>query len=54
MKTGCDFFFPFQMMFGADGYLYIFFGDGGGAGDPMASAQNKYVSAPNKYVSKTA
>ncbi|GFO15898.1 hhip-like protein 1 [Plakobranchus ocellatus] len=30
-----------QIMFGTDGYLYLFFGDGGGAGDPIKGAQNK-------------
>lgn len=29
-----------QMDFGQDGYLYISFGDGGGTGDPLNSAQN--------------
>ncbi|GFR69155.1 HHIP-like protein 1 [Elysia marginata] len=29
------------IMFGEDGYLYAFFGDGGGAGDPMKSSQDK-------------
>jgi glucose/arabinose dehydrogenase len=30
-----------QLAFGADGYLYIFTGDGGGGGDPLENAQNK-------------
>ena len=34
--------FLFQMMFLDDGYLYLFLGDGGSAGDPLNSAQNKY------------
>ncbi len=30
-----------QMLFGPDGYLYIAFGDGGNAGDPMNNAQDR-------------
>ncbi len=30
-----------QMEFGADGYLYVAFADGGGIGDPFKTAQNK-------------
>ncbi|CAC5420569.1 HHIP-like protein 1,HHIP-like protein 2 [Mytilus coruscus] len=29
-----------EIMFGDDGYLYIFLGDGGSAGDPQGNAQN--------------
>ena len=29
-----------QIVFGPDGMLYIFFGDGGGSGDPQGNAQN--------------
>ena len=29
-----------QIMFGPDGMLYVFFGDGGGTGDPQGNAQN--------------
>ena len=35
-----------QLLFGDDGYLYIFTGDGGMTGDPFGkfgNAQNKYV-----------
>lgn len=35
-----------QLLFGDDGYLYIFTGDGGMAGDPFGTfgnAQNKYA-----------
>lgn len=33
-----------QLLFGVDGYLYIFIGDGGKAGDPFG----KYGNAQNK------
>lgn len=33
-----------QLLFGLDGYLYIFTGDGGKAGDPFG----KYGNAQNK------
>ena len=36
--------FSFQLLFGTDGYLYIFVGDGGGAGDPNNNAQDKWVN----------
>ena len=32
----------FQIFFRDDGYLYLFFGDGGYGGDPRGYAQNKY------------
>ena len=32
-----------NIMFGADGYLYIFWGDGGSGGDPYKNGQNKTV-----------
>lgn len=35
-----------QLLFGLDGHLYIFTGDGGKAGDPFG----KYGNAQNKYV----
>ena len=30
-----------QILFGTDGFMYIFLGDGGGKGDPLGNAQNK-------------
>jgi glucose/arabinose dehydrogenase len=30
-----------DLLFGPDGYLYAFFGDGGGGGDPLQSGQNR-------------
>ncbi|CAL1540967.1 unnamed protein product [Lymnaea stagnalis] len=30
-----------ELMFGVDGYLYIFIGDGGGGGDPLDAGQNR-------------
>ncbi|HLK29488.1 MAG TPA: PQQ-dependent sugar dehydrogenase [Puia sp.] len=32
-----------NIMFGRDGYLYIFWGDGGSGGDPFGNGQNKTV-----------
>lgn len=32
-----------EILFGTDGYMYVFLGDGGGKGDPQDNAQNKSV-----------
>ena len=41
--------FSFQLLFGTDGYLYIFVGDGGGAGDPNNNAQDKWVNTQSSW-----
>ncbi len=44
-----------QLLFGDDTYLYVFLGDGGGAGDPFGkfgNALNMYVSIVSCYVGR--